>query len=75
MLLLAWCSIGQIAEATEAKVKLIQNALLLTGYDPGPLDGLWGGQTYSALDTVLKNTSIKKSLTDPNELNSDILLN
>lgn len=31
----------------------VQQALKAAGYDPGPLDGLWGGKTKAALDAAL----------------------
>ena len=35
--------------AQDSKVTRIQRALVISGYDPGPVDGYWGNRTSSAL--------------------------
>ena len=35
--------------AQDSKVTRIQRALVVSGYDPGPVDGYWGNRTSSAL--------------------------
>ena len=37
------------ATAGNASVKCIQNFLSKTVFDPGPVDGAWGGRTATAL--------------------------
>lgn len=38
-----------VVDAKDAKVERIQRSLVLSGYDPGPVDGYWGSRTASAL--------------------------
>lgn len=38
---------------------LLQRKLLLTGYDPGPLDGLYGGKTRRALQAYAKSLGVR----------------
>lgn len=37
-----------------AGIKLIQDGLKVEGYDPGPSDGIYGGRTDTALQTLIK---------------------
>ena len=42
----------------DAKVEQLQRALILTGFNPGKADGLWGGKTAGALSMFYKRQKI-----------------
>ena len=42
----------------DAKVEQLQRALILTGFNPGKADGLWGGKTAGALSVFHKRQKI-----------------
>ncbi|MGV3491331.1 MAG: alginate lyase family protein [Devosia sp.] len=42
----------------EATVRTAQEALIRLGYDPGPVDGQWGGKTRAALNEVRANEGL-----------------
>lgn len=41
-----------------ARVKDLQNSLKQAGYDPGPIDGIWGPSTRSALISMQRNNGL-----------------
>jgi hypothetical protein len=40
---------------SESTIYQLQNKLSVLGYDPGPVDGIWGGKTKSAMQLYQKN--------------------
>ena len=46
-------------EVTDARVKYIQNALMILGYYRGPIDGKWGPQTKKAVEDFQKANNLQ----------------
>ena len=43
----------------DPKVEELQRALILTGFNPGKADGLWGGRTEDALKKFFDNQGLE----------------
>ena len=46
------------APAQDRQVNQLQRSLELVGFDPGPIDGLWGGKTARALNALTPDNSV-----------------
>ncbi len=56
------------AQAQNQNVLRAQRGLFLAGYDPGPLDGYWGGRTASALSDFVEEFNLEAKIVGPEDL-------
>ena len=58
IVILTVISMGFPVYAQDQDVLRAQRSLAIAGYDPGPLDGYWGGLTASALSDFIADFNI-----------------
>ncbi len=68
LLLFFFCVSAGIAWSQNYKIKHLQSKLTLSGFDPGPVDGLWGKGTASALAKMLNANGIEASSTTKKDI-------
>lgn len=56
----AYC-VDEYSGLDSGEVKLIQTSLLLEGYNPGPIDGVFGSRTSRALNAYERDSRISRS--------------
>lgn len=65
VVLMAWWIIGVtisvMAAPSDPLIASLQNELTESGYDPGPVDGLWGGKTEQALRKYQQDKGLPES--------------
>lgn len=66
---------GFPAHAQNQDVLRAQRGLAVGGYDPGPLDGYWGGLTASALSDFLADFNIGITINGPDDLSGIVFDN
>lgn len=57
---MSYC-IDEYSDLDAGEVKLIQASLLLRGYNPGPIDGVFGPRTTRALNAYERSVAIARS--------------
>lgn len=57
---MAYC-IDEYSELDAGEVKLIQFSLWLEGYNPGPIDGVFGSRTSRALNAYERDNGLRRS--------------
>ena len=60
--------------AQDSKVTRIQRALVISGYDPGPVDGYWGGRTSSALAQMARDMGLASAPRSKADIPSEVLV-
>lgn len=55
------------AYAQNRDVELVQRALVLAGFDPGPVDGFWGARTRTALSEMATTTGMRVAPEGPSD--------
>lgn len=56
--ILAVCVLGGVNIAQARDISTVQSALQMLGYDPGPIDGAWGGKTRTALESFYSDMQL-----------------
>jgi uncharacterized protein (DUF1800 family) len=64
--------LGTPVDAKDAKVERVQRSLVLSGYDPGPVDGYWGSRTASALAKMAKDMKLSLEPNSKASITSDV---
>ncbi|NBS24541.1 MAG: DUF1800 family protein [Altererythrobacter sp.] len=70
--ILAVALLGFPAHAQNHDVLSVQRGLALAGYEPGPLDGYWGGLTESALSELMEDYGIAAEVGGPDDLSGTV---
>ena len=60
------------AYAQDEDVERVQRALVLAGFDPGPVDGFWGSRTRSALSEMAALTGMGTALEGPSDFDTSL---
>ncbi len=75
IVILTVISMGFPVYAQDQDVLRAQRSLAIAGYDPGPLDGYWGGLTASALSDFIADFNIGITIDGPEDLSGIVFDN